>query len=124
MNRYLGKALAAVLTAGIVVLATGGMAGAATATNPATATAPAAMTPARSGAACRRADARVARLRRVQHRTETAIDRTQKALARAQAHHNDKRVHRLETRLDRLQKAREKVVDRIAAIQQRCPGTE
>ncbi|HMC51307.1 MAG TPA: hypothetical protein VKI64_01010 [Acidimicrobiales bacterium] len=113
------KAVAGILTAG-VMLASGGMAYADTSTPPQAGSTPNAAVKRHDGSRCRRAEGRLDALNRRRAALEARIDKLQKRIARARAHHREDVAERLEKRVDALQKAKERVSDRIQRIHERC----
>jgi flagellar motility protein MotE (MotC chaperone) len=110
------RLLAGLVIAGVATFASVGIAAAQT-TTPTNPNAPTTQTKA---SRCAKAKGRLGQLDAVRVRSEQGLDRLNKAIADAQAHHRDALVKRLETRRDQLQKRHDKVVDLITQIHARC----
>ena len=74
------------------------------------------------GINCARAPQVLDRLQGVDARITTALPKLQAAEKKAVANHHPKAAARIERRVDRLTKLGEKVADRIARVEQHCPG--
>jgi flagellar motility protein MotE (MotC chaperone) len=116
MNRT-RRLLAAGVIAGVATFATAGIAAAQTTTT----TDPGGASSSQPKAnRCDKAKDRLAQLDAVRVRSEQRLDRLNKAIADAQAHHRDDLVKRLETQRDKVQKRHDKVVALINKIHARC----
>jgi peptidoglycan hydrolase CwlO-like protein len=110
------KALAGLAAAAVLTLGASGVAYADTTSGGTTA--PAA-TAAHKG--CKNSEQRLAKLQARKAHLEARIDKLQKARDAARDKGRTEEAQRIEKRIDKLQKEHEKVVDRIAKLQQRCP---
>jgi peptidoglycan hydrolase CwlO-like protein len=116
------KAVAGILTAGVLTLGGAGAAYAGTAAS-AQASASQGATAARPGGTwCQRAEGRLDALSKRRAGLEARIDKLQKRIAQAGAHHREDVAEKLQKRVDQLQKAKERVADRIKGIHERCDG--
>jgi flagellar motility protein MotE (MotC chaperone) len=110
------RLLAGMVIVGVATFASVGIAAAQTTTP----TNPSAPTTQTKASRCAKAKSRLGQLDAARVRSEQGLDRLNKAIADAQAHHKDAVVKRLETRRDQLQKRHDKVVDLINQIHTRC----
>jgi flagellar motility protein MotE (MotC chaperone) len=110
------RLLAGLVIVGVATFASVGIAAAQT-TTPTNPSAPTTQTKANR---CAKAKSRLGQLDAVRLRSEQGLDRLNKAIADAKAHHRDALVKRLEARRDQLQKRHDKVVDLINQIHARC----
>ena len=115
------KAVAGILTAGVLTLGGTGMAYAATA--PQGTPNQGSAVQHRDGDRCQRAEGRLDALNKRRVHLEARIDKLQKLIAKAHEHHREDLAQKLEKRADHLQKVKDKVVDRIQRIHERCDGT-
>ena len=116
----INKAVAGILAAGVLTLGGTGMAYAAT---PGSGTATGSTGSAVSGQAskwCQRAEGRLDGLNKRRVALEARIDRLQKRIANAHAHHREDVAEKLQKRVDSLQKAKGRTADRIQRIHERC----
>ena len=109
----LKKTLAAAATAGILTFGGAGAAFATT-TTPQTGTTP------QVHNRCKAADQRVDALQRLRGVVQSRIDRLNRALQYARAHHDDKLASKIESQIDKATKLRDALTDRINKIVSVC----
>jgi prefoldin subunit 5 len=116
----INKAVAGMLAAGVLTLGGTGMAYAAPPSSGTATVSTGSAVSSQGGKWCQRAEGRLDGLNKRRVALEARIDKLQKRIANAHAHHREDVAQKLQKRVDSLQKARERVADRIQRIHERC----